>query len=125
VDAGFVRQIFLRQIQLFPPILTAKPKLSWRSDFDRFAIAATVPRNQGASSRFGHQIGQREAEHFGDPAQVEDGNISLPALDRADERSMQVAAFAEFLLRMSGGDPSVAKPFAQAEQKMAVVEIHA
>lgn len=53
--------------------------------------------------------GQPDAEHLGDPAEIENGQVSLTAFDRTDERPVQAALVGQFFLRQLLGLPGLAK----------------
>src|SRR5690348_11135642 len=56
-------------------------------------------------SQFGKKIGQEDAQHFGNEAEIQQRQVSFAAFDRADERAVQFAAPAQFGLRPFPGDP--------------------
>ena len=60
-----------------------------------------------------------------DPAEVENGQVSLAAFDRADECAVQAALGGQFLLRQLLALPCLAKVVAQLLQEGLVVEVHA
>ena len=60
--------------------------------------------------RLGEQLRERDPKCAGDDLQVQDRDVPLAAFDGADERSVQFALLAEFVLGQVSGDP----PFADA-----------
>src|SRR5262249_19027778 len=70
------------------------------------------------------QLGQRYAQDPRDQPQVEDGDVPLTALDRADERAVQVALLGELGLGVALRDSPLADVEAQVLEKSDVVEVH-
>jgi len=68
----------------------------------------------------GKQLRERDAKCAGDDLQIQDRDISLAALDGADEGSVQIALLAEFVLGQVSGDAVFANPIADPAEKALV-----
>src|SRR4051812_37594250 len=63
--------------------------------------------------RFCEQIGQRHAQDLGDEPQVEDRDVPLTTLDRADERPEELALLGQLTLGQFARQPPLAKAVAE------------
>lgn len=70
------------------------------------------------------QVGEWYAEHLRHAPEVQDAEVSFAALDRADERSIQPAAFGQLGLRPFEVAPMLPKPQSQFPQEMSLVQVH-
>src|SRR4051794_7059858 len=69
------------------------------------------------------QVGQGQAQHLGDLAQVQQGDVPLAALHAADEGAVQLAALAQFGLGPAEVLAALAEADADFLQKSLVVEV--
>ena len=72
----------------------------------------------------GQQWRQVDAEHGGDQTQVQDGQVALTALNRADERAVEVAPRAHFRLSPAVPLSVLADAVAESAQKFLISEVH-
>jgi hypothetical protein len=70
------------------------------------------------------QLGQRNTQYASHRPKVEDREVALATLDRADKCPVQGATVPELLLRQSVRQPPLADAFAQVAEEFSVVQVH-
>lgn len=71
------------------------------------------------------KLGQGNAKDFRNQAEIQDGQVSLTAFDRTDERAVQPAALGQLGLGPLASGSQFPDAKAQSTQKSGVVQIHA
>src|SRR5262245_14663965 len=70
------------------------------------------------------QLRQANADHPGDPAQVDERDVPLAPLDEADVRTVQATAASQLCLRRPGRFPAFAEAVPNLPEKIFIVEVH-
>jgi hypothetical protein len=70
----------------------------------------------GGSSVFGHELCQGDPERLCQPLDVEERDVSLPALDTADVSPVEGSHFGKFLLRNADPFADLAQPLTKPYQ---------
>jgi hypothetical protein len=98
--------------------LDAEQIVSTGVNFKRAGTAARESRH------YVKKVCQRHAEHLGDQTEIQNGQVTLAAFDRTDERAVQIAPAAKLGLGPFVGLPVLADTVAKVTQEFLVVEVH-
>jgi hypothetical protein len=89
------------------------------------ALLGAACKLQASSAQFGKEVVQGNAQNLRQQAEIENRQVPLAALHRADERAVEMAAIAEVGLRPLAGEPVLTEAETQVPEEFAVVKVHA